>query len=541
MLYPSLLFPEIMDICRIKNLMMKHGFLLIILIHLVFFNGLSQKAYRVYLKDKGDADFRPEQFFDSKAIERRELQSIPWEETDKPVFQPYLAEIQAIADSTGCVSRWFNFIKVYISSDRQLDKITALPFVIGVELSEPVPMLVTENKSSYEPDDFFLLERQVRRMGSQYFEENGLDGKGIRIAIFDAGFPGVDQHEAFEEIKEEGRIIKTWDFTKKNENVYTGNSHGRQTFACVGGKYNGLKIGLATGAEFLLARTEVSGEPFSEEEWWLEAAEWADQNGADIINSSLGYTYQRYFTKNMDGKSSLVVKAANMAARKGILVVNSAGNEADSRWKYIITPADGDSVLAVGGIDPDEDYHIGFSSLGPTADKRLKPNVCAYGRVQTAGNVDLTVSEGTSFSSPLVAGFAACAWQSDRKLTNMELFHKIEESGHLFPYFDYAHGYGVPQASYFVYGMPEPVKTFDTIDLENSFKVIVRPGNFNYTDWLGNMNLLYYHIADNTGILTEYHVVKVIEKEVLTFNKSDFDKGNILRIHFRGYTREFKF
>lgn len=505
------------------------------------FKGLSQQAYRIYFKDKANQVVDFDTIFSEKALERRQKQGIPFDETDIPVSSDYIRIIKEIADSTGFASRWFNFVKVYLSSSVQYEKIMNLDFVVSAEQSNNFPIVLARENEDNGEEKYGLLERQTARMGAEYFERNNIDGKGIRIAIFDAGFPGVDQHEAFQEIRESGRIIKTWDFTKNRENVFTGNSHGRETFACVGGKYEGKKIGLATGTDFLLAKTEVSGEPYAEEEWWLQAAEWADLNGADIINSSLGYSFQRYFTSDMDGKTSLVVKAANMAAKKGILVVCSAGNEANSSWKCIITPADGDSVLTVGGIDPDEDYHIGFSSYGPTADKRLKPNVCAYGRVKTAGSKGLVVSEGTSFSSPLVAGFAACAWQSKPSLTNMELFHEIEKSGHLYPYYDYAHGYGVPQASYFTQDTFNSVITFDTLCYENKFSVVINPASFNHTDWLGDMNLLYYHIANSDGSIRSYYVIKVIAKEALRFNKNDFSSGDILRINFRGYTKEYRF
>ena len=170
-------------------------------------------------------------------------------------------------------------------------------------------------------------------------------------------------------------------------------------------------MGLATGANFLLAITEVSSEPFSEEENWLAAVEWAYKNGADIISSSLGYTNNRYFTKDMDGKKSFVVKAASLAARKGMLVINAAGNDGDSEWKVISTPADADSILTIGGVSPETNLHINFSSYGPTADGRMKPNVSAFGEAvvaNTKGNVEIAF--GTSFATPLVAGFAACAW-----------------------------------------------------------------------------------------------------------------------------------
>lgn len=180
------------------------------------------------------------------------------------------------------------------------------------------------------------------------------------------------------------------------------------------------------------------------------AAEWADKNGVDIINSSLGYTGPRYLPENMDGKTAFVSKAAQLAVDKGILVVSSAGNEGTGKWKRIAAPGDATGVLTVGGIDPYTGIHSNFSSFGPSWDKRLKPEVCAYGTAIVSSRTGLVISEGTSFSSPLVAGFAACLKQRYPLLKNTELKELICRSGDLWPYFDYAHGYGVPQP-YFLF------------------------------------------------------------------------------------------
>ena len=160
-----------------------------------------------------------------------------------------------------------------------------------------------------------------------------------------------------------------------------------------------------------MARTErVAVENETEEVLWLMAMEWADANGADIINTSLGYASEEYFNYQMDGKTSIIARAANMAAKKGILVLVSAGNSGDSDWKYIATPADADSVLTIGAITS-SGIHRSFSSFGPTADFRMKPNVVAYGDVMGASKKGISKTQGTSFSCPLVAGYAACVWQ----------------------------------------------------------------------------------------------------------------------------------
>jgi serine protease AprX len=503
--------------------------------------GIAQEAYRVYFTDKKGVEFDPYEYFDQKAIDRRLKAGISlYDKTDYPVNQNYVNTVSEIADSMHVQSRWFNFVLIYASSENQLAQISNLEFVDHIEKSKLFRVIYASETETEPINNSFenLAINQTERMGSKLCRENNIDGKGLRIAVFDGGFPNVDVHPAFKRMRDENRLVLTFDFVKNREHVYYGNKHGLMTLSNIGGYYGDIPIGMATGAEFMLAKTEINREPFSEEEYWLAAAEWADKNGADIINSSLGYGYHRYFTSEMDGKTSLVAKAAKEATRKGILVVNSAGNEATAEWETIITPADVDSVLSIGGIDPDKEYHISFSSYGPTADKRMKPNVSAYGHVVAAsGEDEWQTVDGTSFASPLTAGFAACAWQTNRDLTNLELFIEIEKSAHLYPYFDYAHGYGIPQASYFINKGKERAKpTFNILEEKGQIKIVVNPIAYNKNLWVGSTNLLFYHIENAEGVLEEYYVVSVQKEEVLSFKKSDFEKGQTLRVHFRGYT-----
>jgi len=299
-----------------------------------------------------------------------------------------------------------------------------------------------------------------------------------------------------------------------------------------------------------LAKTEVNREPFSEEVHWLAAAEWADKNGADIINSSLGYTKERYFPWSMDGKTSFISRAADIAARKGILVVNAAGNDGDDDWHTVGAPADADSVLSVGGIDPKTGYHIGFSSYGPTADKRMKPNVCAYGNVVVSGSNGLVTANGTSFASPLVVGFAACALQLNKGIGNMTLFHEIEKSGNLYPYFDYAHGFGIPQAGYFLSKDKNPAEpTFSILETADSVKVIVNKqfiptsetsNNGNSSVHLLNPEYLYYNIMNSSGFLDSYYLIEVSEPEAVVLPRNEFEAGEKLNVHFEGYTLSYQ-
>lgn len=510
-------------------------------------SAFSEK-YWVSFKDKSGVTFNPETYFSSRTILQRLEQGISLSDSsDFPVSENYCKAISIFSDSLSYSSRWLNGIAIYSSPER-VNVIKQLAFVSSIEKMEGVASEANYNNGSYDMDDFdlALMHYQTDRLGGKEFAIHHLDGHGIRIAVLDGGFKGVQNNYAFKKLRDEKRIIATYDFIKKNENVYVSHWHGTATLSCITGELDSIKIGLATGAEILLARTEtVSHETFYEEECWLAAAEWADKNGANIISSSLGYTYTRYFNTEMNGQKSLIARAATIAASKGILVINAAGNEAQNNWHYIDTPADADSVLAVGGTDPETDIHINFSSFGPSSDGRMKPNVSAPGRVVAASVNGLSDVYGTSFATPLVAGFAACAWQTNRSLTNMQLFREIEKSGHLFPYCDYAHGYGIPQAIHFIDTSNVVEPTFDISIVNDQIKVILRD-KFSFPDQEEVLGYnpkrnFYYKVEDRDGKIKSYTVLLAEKKEMLTLQAEDFSVGDEVTIHFEGYTKTFDF
>ena len=515
----------------------------LILFSFVAGKSFSQQRYWVFLKDKKGVEFDPISYFDKKAIERRQRLHLPvFTESDCPLNSDYVRMIEKTAGKIISQSRWLNAVTVNIPQNK-LEAVAKLDFVSGikpVELEEN-PAFCQKGESELSELKMELLVKQTKRMGGDIFEKNGIDGKGVRIAIFDGGFPGVDISPVFEHLRREGRIIKTWDFVRNREFVYGSITHGTMVLSCIAGIYKNERMGLATGAEFLLARTEQKGEPFSEEENWMAAVEWADKNGADIINSSLGYTYRRYFPNDMNGRTSLVAKAANIAASKGILVVNAMGNDGNKLWEFMGTPADADSVLSVGGIDPKTDFHISFSSYGPTSDMRRKPNVSAYAEVIAWKKDKPARVQGTSFSTPLVAGFAACVMQLNPGLTNMEIFHLVEQSGHLYPYYDYAHGYGIPQARYF-FQHDDSLICDSIVQFRYSGDTIRVMVNENISlDTCFTDNLLYYHLENKNGVLEHYTVVQAYKHDVIDFLGDADINDKILRVNFKGCTIEHKF
>jgi len=513
-----------------------------ILTALMLLSASAQNVYWVFLTDKAGSTFDPYSYFDAKAIERYNACGADlYDQSNYPLNENYVSGVDALAtEEVGC-SRWMNAVGV-VATPQQAAQIENLPYVARVQMigDDMMPAgISTKSDMAAKADDVdTMLSEQVLRMQGQLFRAKGIDGKGIRIAVFDGGFPKVNTHNAFKHLRDNGQILKTWNFPNRKENVYGWNSHGTMTLSNIAGRdENGKDLGLATGAEFLLARTEVEPEPFKEEVWWMQAVEWADKNGANLISSSLGYGKDRYYTKDMDGKS-YVAKAGNMAASKGILVVCSAGNEGDDdSWQFIVTPSDADSVLCVGGIEHSlTGYeHISFASYGPTADGRQKPNVCAIAHTRAASPSNNNAYDwvyGTSFSCPLVAGFAACAWQTMKDKTAMEMFDMIQQSADLYPYCDYAFGYGVPQASFFT-EKKTPAKPTFRFEKQNETTVSVIPL---VTD---STSHIFYKDVDSDGKIIKYgkQTLNIFD----TAMSLDFEGGHHLVVHYNGYTADYTF
>jgi hypothetical protein len=284
--------------------------------------------------------------------------------------------------------------------------------------------------------------------------QNGYRGQGMLIAVLDAGFPGVDIIGGFDSLRNENRIISTYDFVNRSPFVYSYNSHGTSTLSCMAALVPGSFIGTAPKASYLLLRTEdASPESKSEEFYWVEGAEYADSCGADVISSSLGYTtfdnaVINYTRSNLDGNTALSTRGADFAASKGILVVNSAGNSGGNSWQKLGAPADGDSVFCIGGVNSNL-TRASFSSYGPTADNRLKPDVAALAVGSTVFNQDgsLGSANGTSFSCPIIAGMSTCLWQANPTYSNMELIEAIKNTSSQFSNPDSSLGWGIPNYS----------------------------------------------------------------------------------------------
>lgn len=505
--------------------MKKYLFTILFLAFLGF--AKAQDSYWVFFTDKNNTSFNPYEYFDAKAIDRYKVNHADlYDITNYPVNADYEEGVSALVTENVGSSRWLNAIGV-VATAEQIAQVQSLPFVARVQpiSTEALPTEFTQT-AALDPS-----MTQVSLMEGEKFQQKGINGKGVRIAVFDGGFPEVDTHPAFKHLRDNHQIVKTWNFANKKENVYDYNSHGRMVLSCIAGIMNDTTmLGLAPGAEFLLARTEVTAEKRREEIWWVQALEWADQNGASIVSSSLGYGKELHNLKDMDGQTSIVAKGAATAASKGILVCTAMGNEGDEKeWKMLVTPADADGVLSVGAVNSLENLES-YSSFGPTADGRRKPNVVACGNDMVASSKgNFTKAHGTSFATPMVSGFAACVKQMHPDWTALQLLEEIEKSANHYPYYDYAFGYGVPQAGYFTDAKKESKHTFDLFEDEQNLYVMPVNHEENHK--------LFYNIQNGDGSLYDYNT-KVFNIEnsagnqFFSINKMFLKEGQAVNIWY---------
>lgn len=425
--------------------------------------GTEEQLRLIYFKDKENSPYslqRPEEFLSGQAVARRERQRISLTARDLPVNPAYVAGLKEAGVRVWYTSRWFNAAVVQ-ASDVQVSELAQLTYVKNnrtLNQAVPAPQLLQTKETIQEATAPMLTEQdygpafhQADMLGADELHREGFAGEGMTIAIFDTGFPNVNALAAFAPLYQEGRLKGTFDFVRKQEQVYSSNSHGTAVLSTMAALDPGTMVGTAYKANYLLLRTEdVDSEQPIEEINWLLAAEYADSAGADIINSSLGYSRfdnpnYSYTYSDLDGNTTLVARAADYAAATGMLVVVSAGNEGNDSWRYISSPADADSVLTVGAVDS-LGAKASFSSFGPTADGQLKPDVAALGFqayvLTSAGRV--VQANGTSFASPIMAGFAACLWQANPGLNNIELLELLRASGSNAAAPNNSIGYGVP-------------------------------------------------------------------------------------------------
>ena len=421
----------------------------------------SNDKYWVNFKDKSNNKYsleRPEEFLSSRSLERRSKQGIQINEQDLPVSIVYLDSLKDLGITILNTSKWLN--SAVIKSEHVLlpEALEALDFIIDYEkvYSElNLKSKISKFNSNILEDQLFRNSyygmgfEQISLSQGNYLHDMGYRGKGLLIAVLDAGFYGADYLAAFDSLWDKSRILGYRNFVDDQQNIFESHPHGMYVLSIMGGIIPGQLVGTAPESSYWLLRSEdTSSEFLIEEDNWIAAAEFADSVGADIINSSLGYyefddPEMNHTYEDLDGKSTRVSIGANIASSKGMLVVASAGNEGNDPWHYILAPSDAIGVLSIGAVDS-LNNKANFSSFGPSSDGRIKPDVTAMGKADafqgTSGYI--VRGNGTSFSSPVVAGLSACLWQSFPDAKSSDIANAIQRSARNYYSPDAGVGYG---------------------------------------------------------------------------------------------------
>ena len=416
--------------------------------------------YRVSLKDKVGTAYsvdKPQEFLSERALERRNRQQLPVDETDLPVSQVYVDELKGMGAKLVTSSRWNNTVVLEVVDTLLMDEVAKKSFVKGVKKVWTQPdSIPSRNKKRVKEVTNDVKEsghyygkafRQINIHGGDSLHAAGFTGKGMHVAVIDAGFYNADKIKFFKKMD----LLGTRDFVNPNSDIYAENSHGMKVLSCMAANIKDAFVGTAPEASYWLLRSEDQDtEQPIEEDYWAAAIEFADSVGVDVVNTSLGYYefdegYGGYRYRDLDGHYSLMSHSASVAADKGIVVVCSAGNSGRSAWKKVTPPGDSENVITVGALTK-ELKNAEFSSIGDTSDGRVKPDVMAIGVNSVVSGNDGTVSKanGTSFASPTMCGVVACFWQACPWLTAKEVIKAVQQAGDRVDYPDNIYGYGVP-------------------------------------------------------------------------------------------------
>lgn len=426
--------------------------------------------YFVYFKDKNGTPYsisHPNQFLTSKSLARRTQQGISITTEDLPVNPDYVNQVKSTGAKTFFTSRWWN--GVLIESDAAtVALINSLPIVKETILVAPGSKLMggrksrireRKNNTAEDPVNQF----QLQQLGLEKMHADGLRGEGIPVAVFDSGFEGVNLTAPFAHLFSENRVKYTYNFVSNTTSVYELDDHGTEVLSVMAAFTEGSYVGGAYKADYYLFLTEdVSSEYRIEEFNWTFAAEKADSLGVYVINSSLGYNTfddisMNYTPADLNGKTAIITQAAQWAIDRGMIVVCSAGNEGSNSWKFVTPPADAPGILAIGSVTG-TGLLSSFSSMGPTADSRIKPDLVALGSgtsvVRASGAIG--TSSGTSLASPLVASLAVGVWQGFPLLSATEVGDMLKESGTLASNPNNQMGYGIPNYNVMTTAIREP-------------------------------------------------------------------------------------
>lgn len=453
---------------------------LAILLSLTNSDALVKYYFYVQLANKNNTPYSlstPSEYLSARAIARRASFNIAIDSTDLPVNATYISQIANTGVTIHCRSKWMNGVTVLTSDSSVMSQVRSLPFVKWAKYTGKIDVaqLTKPQKSKFETQvyNYGSAATQLNQVNASYLHNLGYTGKDIHVAVLDAGFMNVNTNPGFDSLRLQGRLLGTKDFSEPTPNIYNSDSHGANVLAIMTGNLPNQYLGAAPHASFWLIRTEYGPTEYeSETDFWVAGIEYADSVGADVANSSLGYTTfddptMNYTYSNMNGTHSRASRAATIAAQKGIIVCNSAGNEGNKTWHYIGVPADAPGIVTVGATTSTGEPSV-FTSYGPTADNRLKPDISAMGTstafINTSGIRD--VGNGTSYSSPLMAGMFACFLQyAKTNFSNFSiqtLIQSAKQSANLYSNPTDRLGYGIPNFQIASAYLPALIDTVQT-------------------------------------------------------------------------------
>lgn len=473
-------------------------------------NAQTFKKFWVKLNNKNGTPHSvstPTTFLTQKSIDRRTNQSIAINESDLPVDPAYITAIDNITDVRVLyASKWMNAIAVEITNTNvgaiqtATNAINSQSFVVNTNPTNKFKIVLGKvDEMQQTPSLQAKANTIVQYYGVGYWQAEQLNavcmhgygyrGQGMTIAVLDAGFNKVDQLNAFDSLFARNGVLGTRDFVAGGNSVYEDNTHGMMVLSCMAACIPSVMVGTAPEANYWLLRTEeAANETPSEEYNWIRGAEFADSVGADILTTSLGYTTFdnaafNHTYSGLNGKTYPMSIAATMAVRKGMFVLNSAGNDGQGAWQFIGVPADADSICTVGAIDSAGVY-ANFSSKGPTSDGRRKPDLVAKGASAWVANTGdgFNSGNGTSFSCPILAGAVACFWQRHNTFKVMKVLDTLRKTASNSGAPNNFIGWGRPNMCALAVGVKE-------IDSEiNVFKVFPNPATNKITVKITNKN-----------------------------------------------------
>lgn len=473
MLHKALYLRKVNDL---KILKMKKILFFIFLLSVQFSFAQEEDAW-IFFKNKPNAQHflsNPLEMLSQRAIDRRNNQNISFDEKDVPIHSAYYNQIKSVNGiAVLAKSKWLNALHIKGSLNdinslkQQFSFIEKIEFANKTLNNKSVAINYDKSESKFRETftefNYGEAYNQINMLNGDFIHQKGFTGEGMIIALMDAGYPNVDTLPSFKRLRDNNRILGGYDFVSRDDNFYKGYRHGTLVLSAIAGYKDGIFVGTAPDASFYLFITEnTANETPLEESLWVEAAEKADSLGVDVINTSLGYSKfneskYNYTYEDMDGKTTFISRGANIGSSRGMLIVVSAGNEGLKPWKHITAPADAQGVLSVGAVNANG-VLAGFSSRGLTSDGRIKPDVMAQGQGSALlhhETDELISANGTSFSSPIMAGMLSCLWQAFPNKTAEEIKNIIREV---------SDRYSNPNADY-GYGIPDFKKAFERLNI----------------------------------------------------------------------------